>query len=50
MIIQGQLALLGCNSCFLCISDSGDAMCVRKTAGDDEMITVVLKNRFLHQT
>ena len=32
--------MLGCNNCFLSISDSGDAMCVNKTAGNDEMITV----------
>ncbi len=40
--LQGKLALLGCNSCFMSVDDVGDVMCENKTATDSEIIQVLL--------
>ncbi len=39
-IFQGKVALLGCNDCFLSVTDDNEVLCENKTVGEKEIIKV----------
>lgn len=43
VLLQGKMAFLAANSCFISYSDNGDIVANSKTAGDGEMVKVMCK-------
>lgn len=41
-ILQGKMALMAANSCFISYSGNGDIVAESKTAGDSEMLKVMV--------
>jgi len=37
---DGKLALLGCNNCFMSMNEKGNAACISRTAGPEEIVTI----------